>query len=289
MKADSTRDTLIGSLLILFAFGLLAVFIVNLDWEFADWTQVFYPAAQRPLSPYFPISPDRALYYFNPPWLAWLLFPFTLLPPRIALALFLLLTILVTMWCVHRLGGGLLETLLVLCSPAFVRLFIHAQIDGLMLLGFTLLLTAVNVTTKGIGLVLMAIKPQVLSFGAILYWWQLERHDKIKILLPLLGVTAVSLLIHGLWPLEVSQILQYVPQNANVSVWPYGVPVGVVLLIVAVWRRDVYLAGLATFFFTPYLSSHSLFAYTAVLFTQLSKKWATAVFVLLWILALLAT
>ncbi len=283
------RDTIIGGLLIVFVLASLAYFIASLDWEFADWTQVYYPAARSFLDPYFAITPERELYFFNPPWMTWILLPLTLFPSRIALAFWVVITILLTVWCVRRLNGGLYEIILVLCSPAFFRLFVHAQIDVVVLLGFTILVTSPHIYLQGLGLVLMAIKPQILSFGALVHWLNLGRKDKLRILFPILVVTLISFLIYGFWPLELYNLLNLISQNANVSIWPYGLPIGIVLLAIAIKQRNVYLGGLATYFFTPYLISHSLFAYTAVLFTQIPKKWSTLIFILLWAVAFWAS
>lgn len=289
IKRYLNRNTISGLLLILTAFALFSYFIVNFEWDFVDWTQVFYPAARTPLHPYFPFSPERAFYYYNPPWMVWILFPLTLFPAKIALAAWLVLTVLLTMWCVTRLGGGLYEALLVLCSPIFVRLIVHGQIDIVALLGFTLLVTATGIYKKGVGLLLMAIKPQVLFLGAVVYWLNLPHKDKLRILLPLVIVILTSFLLIGNWPIKVYELRHFISQNANISIWPYGIPIGLVMLVISIKKKDVYVAGLSTYFFTPYLVSHSLFAYSAVLFTQLSKKWSTVLFLLLWILSILAS
>ena len=283
------RGTIAGFSIILAVFALFSYFIINLDWEFADWTQVYYPAARSFLNPYFEVTPERELYFYNPPWLAWILLPITVFPERVALALWMVLTILLTVWCVKKLDGGIFEVLLVLCSPAFVRLFIHAQIDIVVLLGFTILVTSTQIYTQGFGLLLMAIKPQVLSLGVLIHWLNLNRNDKVRILLPITAVTLISFLIYGFWPAELYDIRNLISRDPNVSIWPYGIPIGVILLGIAIKRKNVYWGALATFFFTPYLISHSLFAYTAVLFTRLPKKWSALIFAILWVLALMAT
>ncbi|MBE7529549.1 MAG: hypothetical protein HS099_07450 [Ardenticatenaceae bacterium] len=42
------------------------------------------------------------------------------------------------------------------------------------------------------------------------------------------------------------------------------------------------LGALATLFLSPYVATHSLFAYTAVLMPMLNKKWQMVLFILLW-------
>lgn len=288
-KQAKEYELLLAATLILVIVVMFSYFITQLEWEFADWTYVFYPAGRSFWQPYFPITLQRELYFFNPPWMAWLLAPFTLFPVRLALAIWLTFTLVLATWCIHRLGGGIYEVILVLCSPVFLRLFIHAQIDVVVLLGFTLLVTTTPIYMQGVGIVFLVIKPQVLFLGAFVHWFHLSQQNKLLLLAPLAVITLISFLFYGFWLSYLYQVFPLLSQTANVSIWPYGIPVGLVLLGLSIKRGNVYLGAFATYFLSPYVISHSLFAHTAIAFTQLSKKWSGVLFVLLWILALWAT
>lgn len=271
------------------AFWAFSLFIGSFDWEFVDWTGVYHKLATQPLkSPYE--WNYGGLKLANPPWLLWILWPFSLLPARPALALWMTFSILISVWSIKKLGGNIYIALLTLCSPFFIRLFVHGQIDVVILLGFALLVTAETTIQRGLGIVFMMIKPQVLGVAAVTHWLSLERKNKVLILLPLTTVALVSFLIYGLWPLRMAENMRYLSGIfTGLSIWPYGLPVGIMLLIISLKKDDVKLGALSTFFFVPYVGSHSLYPYIAVLFTMVPHKWATALFLLLWGVALALT
>jgi hypothetical protein len=282
----------IESVILIFAAGSVFYaflhFIESFDWDFVDWTNFYYRAASSVAEPY-DIAGTGAL--ANPPWLFWLLYPFSFLPSTVGLALWMVLSILCAAWCITRLGGDLYIAVLALASPAFVRLFVQGQIDVLVLLGLTLIVTSQSTLWKTAGYVLMTIKPNVLFLGAIVGWLKLRLPEKLIVFTTVFGLVTVSLLVHGFWPRRVYENVTtlMLPSHTGIRTWPYLAPVGVVLLIWSLKREDERVAALATFFLVPYVGLHSLFPYVAVLFTTIPKLWSTAVFILLWILAVVFT
>jgi hypothetical protein len=136
----------------------------------------------------------------------------------------------------------------------------------------------------------MIVKPQVLGVATVIHWLKLERKNKLLILLPVIAIFLLSLMLHGFWPkLMYENVHNNIAPKSGISIWPYGIPIGLALLALSIKNRNVSLGGLSTFFLIPYLASHSLFPYTVVLFSIISKKSATVVFVLSWIVALMAT
>ena len=77
-----------------------------------------------------------------------------------------------------------------------------------------------------------------------------------------------------------------VPTDTGIRIWPYGIPIGLVLLVWSLKKMDERVGALSTFFLVPYVGIHSLFPYLAVLFTTIPMLWSTAVFLLLWLLVL---
>lgn len=286
ISARRLLEYFIFVLAIILVFGAFSYFIVNSEWDFGDWTRYYYRAASSIKDPY-DLGPDFAL--VNPPWLFWILYPFSFLSSRISLAAWLVVTILVSAWCIIRLGGDLYIVLLTLCSPAFARLVAQGQIDVVVLLGFTLILTANSTFWRSIGFILMAIKPNVMGIGAIVGWLKLKSREKLLVLAAVLGVILLSFLFHGFWPKTVYEDVRnlILPASYGIRIWPYGIPIGLALLAWSIKRMDERIGALSTFFLVPYIDVHSLFPYTAVLFTTVSKVWATAVFILLWALALI--
>lgn len=261
--------------------------IINSSWNFIDWSATFHPAASSPSDPYGARDP---LYLANPPWLFWLLFPFGLISWQPALAAWSVLTIIVSAWCIFRLSGDRLVVLLSLTSPAFARVFIQGQIEVIPLLGFTLALSSSGQISRLAGYVLILVKPQVLGLGPVIAWFKLGWRDKILVTVAILAVFGVSFLIYGNWVAAVySNAKAIVNSERGIRLWPYGIPIGIILLALSTKRRDVKLGALSTIFFVPYIDLHSLFPYIAVLFTMIPRFYAFALYVALWFVALLLT
>lgn len=272
-------EILVLVLAILFtAVALARVISFFFPQAFTDWKMVFYIAGQRPLQIYQDGDWQHA--YNNAPWLAWLLIPFSLFPPAVGLALWLTLSILVFIWGLKRDGAGLYTMVLVLCSPGFFRLVAHGQVDAFIYLGF-MLLQEPSLRRQQVGLLLMAMKPQVLGLGALVHlvyspqrWW---------VMAPTAVLTLITFVFYGFWPLHIVQNSQWVLDAFfNVSPWPYGIPIGLILLAIGLWQKNDRYGALATLFLSPYVATHSLFAYTAVLMPMLNKKWQMVLFILLW-------
>jgi len=243
------------------------------DWKF------FYRAAQHPLAPYR-AEPS----FLNPAWMAWILAPFALLPEHLAGALWICLSIMATVWCIHRLEGDYWDTLLCLLSPAFIRFITAGQLDVVPLLGLVVMVTATRPAVKGIGLILLAAKPQTLGAGAVVVWLRSTWRERLGFVLPLLCVLLLSILVYGLWPLRVH--LDTLNKNIDISPWPYGIPIGLVLLAWAAVRNQPRIGALATCFLSPHLPPYTLFAYTAVLFPSVPRWVSITVFMLMWAVAL---
>lgn len=272
----------IGPSLVLFLLAALLFFYVMLQLPyFGDWYEHYYPVSHSVADPY--AIPG----FLNPAWVAWVLYPFSFLNSHVSGALWMALSILVTIWCIQRLEGGPAAMLLTLLSPAFLRFITSGQIDALPLLGFTLLLTAERVRPPALGLVLMSAKPQVFGAGALTYWLSIGWDRRLRVLVPLLVVLAATFLVYGFWPADIRW--EGLNQTVDFSPWPYGIPVGLGLLAWSVWRKNPLVGGLSTYFLVPYVSPSSLFVYTAVLFSKLPLRYALPFFAFLWAFAILWT
>ena len=226
----------------------------------------------------------------NPPWITWVLYPFSFFPVGLSFAIWITLTIVVSAWCIFKLGGDLYVVLLSLCSPAFARVFIQGQIEVIPLLGFTLMMVSPRMVGKTVGYLLLAIKPHVLGLGAIIAWLKLDNRGKLIVLCAALVLLLVTILLYGNWMSSALATLVAAGQSpVGIHIWPYGLPLGLILFATSLKRQNTKLAGLSTIFFVPYIGPHSLFAYVAVLFTMIPRIWATVAFIGLWVIALLAT
>ena len=103
-------------------------------------------------------------------------------------------------------------------------------------------------------------------------------------LLPFLAVLGLSLLVYGFWPADIRW--DGLNQTVDFSPWPYGIPLGLGLLVWSIWRKNPLVGGLSTYFLVPYVSPSSLFVYTAVLFSKLPLRLALLLFAFLWAFAI---
>ena len=102
--------------------------------------------------------------------------------------------------------------------------------------------------------IILAVKPQIFG-GVALVWWK-ERNHSLKMFIPVLIVIALSIVTYGLWMTRGIGL----PENAglwNLAPFPLGIPVGLWLLYQGYKKSDVALAGVATFFLTPYMAVYS--------------------------------
>lgn len=274
---NKTSVFLSKALIVVFAF-IVFFYVIYLFPYYGDWSYAYYHVGKTPLDPY------SVRGFLNAPWLAWILAPFTIFPEHLSGAIWMTCAVLLTVWSMHRLQSSMLGIMLCLLSPAAIRYITSGQIGAVSLVGFVLLLTYDKMPIKGLGLVLMSIKPQVLGAGALSYWLNLNRYDKIRVVLPLVGVLLVSFLLYGFWPLEVNPAeLNHV---VDFSVWPFGIPIGLFLLGWSIWKNKPIAGGLSTYFLVPYVSPSSIFIYTAVLFSKAPKWLSVGIFIFLWLFAL---
>ena len=244
----STFTLAFVSVIPLFVLFRIFLHIYNIG---GDWI-IFYPALQAN-------DPYSISGYYNPPWLLWLLYPLSFLDQLSAHALWITLVLLLTIRCVYELGGNWVSLLLAIVSPGFIMSMLNGQIDILVLLG---LLTG--------SWALTLIKPQVLGMSILYRTIVTRKIDWVSI-----GLITVSLMVSGLWITRMAKL----PNNAgwNLSLFPIGVPIGIILFIASVIKKDIYLAALSTYFFAPYMSRSSMLVYSIIL-TSRYNKWIGFVF-----------
>jgi hypothetical protein len=210
------------------------------------------------------VNPYQTAGFFNPPWLAWMLSPLGVLTAVDAHVLWIVLILLLTMRCVYALGGSWLSVVLTVVSPGFLVSIMNGQVDVLVLFG---LLTG--------SWLLIIIKPQVAGL-AILYDVIVRRRiDWTAVFV----FTATLIIFLAFFTLPQRNVFH---DGVNISLWPWGIPFGVVLFGLSLLRRDKWLAVLATFFCAPYLSGNSLIVYSAVGTSRYGYKFAILFSMLLW-------
>jgi hypothetical protein len=253
----------LGMLLgLVLAFALLPI-PGGIDWE------TFYGAAQR-------VWTGQAIYgemvswhshFYNPPWVAVILAPLGLLPSDWGWAIISAGSLVLVAAVVRRWQGGVVRMILALASPPVLYIILHGEIDALVLAGVLL-------PQQWWVLVALA-KPQV-SIGLVL---GIRRSRWVAAAVITAVVLIVSLLWFGNWPLMLIRQPRPLTQQAWnfwFGLWPFQVPVGVMLILLGLSRKDERLLLAASPFLSPYATTSSLLGpFIAVLLFL--KDWQAAV------------
>lgn len=226
--------------------GLFAV-LVFAAWQLMpqftgnDWHYAFRPAAQQFLAGKDPYAVEQ---FMLPPWTLILFAPLSVLPEDLAIAVLRILGLGVYAYTGYRLQAKPLGLLFLLLSPQILHCLINGNVDWLVMLGFVL--------PPQIGLFFVVIKPQ-LGLAIALFWlWEAYREKRLlRTFMPCGLALLVSFLLHGLWPLNATNV----PPAYETSLWPMSIPFGLVLLYHAVRSRNQRIA-LAI---SPLFSSHVMF------------------------------
>lgn len=209
-----------------------------------DWYGTFRPAVLSG-------QPYNYPNFFSPPWVVLLLYPFALLPPGMDMVAIISISIAIWIIVMRRFGARPIWILLMFFTPQLWWGILYGNIDFLVLIG--LLLPA------PIGLIFVLVKPQV-GIGIAVYWIiESYRRGGYKEFLitvaPISLLTALFCIPYGFWPLE---LLRVTERPWNISLFPYLIGGGLILLIRAVKKRQPGLALTASPFLSPYVASWSL-------------------------------
>jgi hypothetical protein len=237
-----------------------------------DW-ETFQGASQRILKG-LPLYGEKVThaYYSNPPWVALFLIPLSIMPFRWGWASLIVLSAILLLILCRRWRFGMIKIILTLLSPAVFYLFLHGEIDALVLGGLLLpreawYLVAVTKPQVAIGLLLGVRKKKIIRAFAV------------TLLLLLL-----TFIIFGFWPSKILQ--QETPflgaaHNLWVGLWPFQIPAGVALLLLGIKRNDEKFLIAASPFLSPYAATSSLLGPWLALVYFL-KDWEAALVFIAW-------
>lgn len=213
-----------------------------------DWLDYYRPASLALLSG---DSPYTISGFFSPVWVLLPLIPLALLPANVGFAILFLLTLASFCYVGYRLDAGLFSMMLFLISPPVIICVSQGQIDGLASLGF--------VMPPQFGLFFVLAKPQIGIAYACFWLIRAWREGGIKHILRYFSPLAVGLsltfLAYGLWPVGAQNLLG--PTSWNMSLWPFGIPVGLALITIAIRKNEKRYAIPASPFLAPYLTWHT--------------------------------
>ena len=217
----------------------------------ADWYATFDPAARGVYSGHWPYENPG---YRYPPWAILPLLPMVLFPPQLAHGLMIVVSALILIYIAWRLQAPPLAVIAFLISPTVVGILLINNLDPFVMLGVF--------PPPVWGLFILVIKPQV-GFGVIMYHlfqtWKNERFwGVVRTFAPVAIAYLVFVLLFPVW---VTRMLENPSSGWNRSLFPYAIPLGILLLWLAIRRKNPYIALASSAFFTPYMT---LYSYTAV-------------------------
>ncbi len=175
-----------------------------------------------------------------------------------------------------RLRAKLPAVLMLALSPLMVYALYFDNIDWLVLWGLIL--------PPPIGLFFAALKPQA-GIGIAIYWaYQAWREGGwrrvVTTFAPLAIVFALTFPIFGIWTRETSDHLLTNPWNK--SLFPWSVPVGALVLYLAIRYKKIAASTSASPFLSPYLNMGT---WTLTYMGLLDNTWLmTTAFVVSWLL-----
>jgi hypothetical protein len=263
MKVSTLRNIPIDAKRItFFIIALLFVLILILTVNYAvtesirgtqslfgtDWWRHLRPGALALLEGKSPYAVPGV---FNPPWLFPLILPIALLPEKVGIVIMFVLFVVGTLWVAYRMGATWQTLLIFALSPVIWRGALIGNIDWLAGAGFLM--------PPQIGLFFVLLKPQI-GLGVALFWlveafreggWK----KAVRVFAPVTVCFLLSFVIFGFWPLQAAA---HAPEGMNVTLWPYGLPVGAGLLAYAIRKRSLPPAIIAGMFFSPYVGVTSL-------------------------------
>lgn len=204
-----------------------------------DWSAYFKPA----ILALFNGGDPYAFAVFNPPWVFAPLIPFALLPEPLGGILMLMVGIFCVGFTIYRLGGRRLALIAILFSPLVLDSLVFGNIEWLTLLGL--------VVTPWLGLILLALKPQI-TFVAIALI-AIQNRNRPRVFVPLVIVSLASLVLFGLYPLRVLGYSNYAA-SFNASLFPLSLLLGLPLAYQALRTKQMRSAIAASPLFAPTLS-----------------------------------
>ena len=248
---------LVGAMLMYMSWYLVQIWGVGVDFKLC-----FYPAGGAVLAGQ---SPYQLGCFYNPFWLMLLFAPLSLLPMETAFTVYTALALAGYVIAVHRIGGGRSAVLLFLLTPFLYASLQYGNIDWLVMLGAALPPT--------IGVWLVVLKPQLglvlLALWAYRFWKTGNKGQILKVFAPVAIALVLSIAL-GWW--RVPNIAKMASWNA--SIFPWGIPAGLLFTWQAFKQDDDRNALAATPFLSPYLA---VFSYGLVVMPFLNKPRLMAV------------
>lgn len=249
LRSKSTIKILLTICLYIIVIGL--IWWVIPEYYYVDWIVGFRPAVRRLFtlkSPYL----DGGIY--NPPWAFIFLIPYAILPPKIGAILLSISTLFAMAFIVRQLGGNAIQMIVFLTIPQFaIKTITNPNIDFLAAFGFIL--------PPQIGLLFLAIKPQI-GIGVAIFWFieAIRRggmKEVVRVFAPVTIALLISFVVFGPYYLGAQTLILNDEVWWNYGLWPYVVPIGFSLIGLALRKHQLGFSIASSPFLSPYVASYS--------------------------------
>ena len=226
-----------------------------------DWLNTYMPAS---LAIWSGQSPYGNSVFYAAPWSAVLLIPFALMPYQIGRWSLFAIGLLSFAYTAYKLGAGRLAMIIFLTSAAVIGCLNNGNIEWMPLLGF--------VMPPWLGLIFVMIKPQV-GIGIAVYWfieaWRNGGFKQIfKTFTPVAIAFLTSFWLYGPWLLRFKTTLEL--SVDNMSIFPNGFFIGLVLLAYSIHRNEKRAAMASGPFLSPYVLQ---FTWSVPLLALINDTW----------------
>lgn len=239
--------------------AVLVVLVVMLTVSFpiiyaVDWGYSFRPAALKLARGQSPYGAEHGHRFCGPVWALFPLIPLTWLPEVWGGVVLSLMNLIAFLYVLRKRGASSWGAILFLLSPVVIYSLWAGNLDGLALLGLVL--------PPRWGLFFLAFKPQI-GLGIAVFWFVEAVREKewarLLDFLPVGVAILISCIVFGPWFLDAGFLVDV---KWNTSIWPAGLPLGLLALWTSFKRRDDGFALAATPLFSPYVG---FFSYSAPL------------------------
>lgn len=213
-----------------------------------DWHETYFPALRKILSG---ANPYDVPTFRNAPWTMLLLLPFGVLSENVGGILYFIASLAGYAWVAYSLKARPVAFVAFLFSPPVIYGLRMLNVDVFVLVGFVL--------PAPVGLFFVLIKPQMGIAMAVFWFAEAWREGGVKTVLRTFSPVGIALVLSfiffGNW--IVGRQSDLLDSFWNASLWPWALPVGLVLVALSIRDRRSDYGMAASPFLSPYLAYHS--------------------------------